>query len=166
MGSVLDVAFAKIVLHQLGPSLRDPKIRANVVHHFMDVHGTNTTQGVRLHILVQQFIRVQLRAVGGQKENSDLCSMLIQPALYRSSLMDGVTVGNQKYFSLGLSRQPQQTTKKIQKHSCRETLTENHEGQPPPIGDGRDHVAAKALTGAKYHWRLPAPSVGSSRLMV
>src|SRR5260370_18728679 len=166
MGSVLDVAFEKRVLHQLGPGLRDPKIRAKVVDHFMDVHGTNTSQGVRLHILVQQFIRVQLRAVGGQKENSDLCSMLIQPALYRSSLMDGVTVGNQKYFSLGLSRQPQQTTKKIQKHSCRETLPENHEGQPPSLGDGRDHVAAKALARSKDHWRLPAPSVGSSRLMV
>src|SRR5258707_13523558 len=111
----------------------------------MDVHGTNTTQGVRLHVLVQQFIRVQLRAVGGQKENSDLCSMLIQPALYRSSFMDGVTVGNQKYFSLGLSRQPQQTTKKIQKQSCRETLTKNHEVQPPSIGNGGIHMTRKAM---------------------
>src|SRR5258707_5280712 len=148
MGSVLDVAFQKIVLHQLGPGLRDAKKRANVVDHFMDVQGTNTTQGVRLHVLVQQFIRVQLRAVGGQKENSDLCSMLIEPALYRSSFMDGVTVGNQKYFSLGLSRQPQLTTTKLPEASCRETLTKNHEGQPPSIGDGRDHVAAKALTVA------------------
>src|SRR5258705_9330530 len=72
--------------------------------------------------------------------------MLIQPALYRSRFMDRVTVGNQKYFSLGLSRQSQQTAKKIQKHPRRETLTKNHEGQPPSIGDGRDHVAAKALT--------------------
>src|SRR5258707_10488025 len=130
----------------------------------MDVHGTNTTQGVRLSVLVQQFIRVQLRAVGGQKENSDLCSMLIQPALYRSSFMDGVTVGNQKYFSLGLSRQPQQTTKKIQKHSSRETLTKNHEGQPPSTGDGTHHVAAKTLTGAQQHCRLPPPPAVSTRL--
>ena len=98
MGCVLDVAFAKIVLHQLGPSLCDPKVRANVAHHFLDVHGTNTAQCVGLHILVQQFIRVQLRAVGGQKENSDLCSMLIQPAPHRSGLMDGVTVGNRNTF--------------------------------------------------------------------
>src|SRR6266481_524689 len=166
MGSVLDVAFTKIVLHHRGPRLRDPKVRTNVVHHFLYVNGTDAAECVALHILFQQFIRVQLRAVRGQKENSDLCSMLIQPAPHRSGLVDGVTVGNQKYFSLRLSRQPQQTTKKIQKHPRRETLTENHESQPPPIGDGRDHVAAKALTGAKYHRRLSASSVGSSRLMV
>ena len=57
------MAFAKIVLHQLGPSLSDPKVRTNVVHHFLNVYGTDTAQGVRLHILVQQFIRIQFRAV-------------------------------------------------------------------------------------------------------
>jgi len=77
-----------------------------------------------------------------------------------------VTIHNQKHLLPGLPRQAQQTAKKIQKHPRRKTLSENHEGQPSSIGDGRDHVAAKPLTRTKDHWRLPAPSVGSPNLMV
>src|ERR1039458_2298199 len=121
---------------------------------------------VGLHILVQQFIRSQFRAIRWQAENPDLRRMLCQPSTDRPRLVYRVTIHNQKHFPPGLPRQPQQTAKKIQKHPCRETLTKNHEGQPPPIGDGRDHVAAKALTGAHHHRRLPATSPGSSRWMV
>src|SRR6266853_796958 len=148
------------------PSLSDPKVRTKVVHHFLNVYGTDTAQRIRLHILVQQFIRIQFRAVRWQAENSDLRRMLYQPSIHQPGLVYRVTIHNQKHFPPGLPRQSQETTKKIQKHPRRETLTKTHEGQPPPIGDGRDHVAAKALTGAHHHRRLPATSVGSSRLMV
>src|SRR5712691_7137805 len=92
--------------------------------------------------------------------------MLCQPSTNRPGLVDRVTIHNQKHFPPGLPRRSQETAQKIQKHPRREPLTKNHEGQPPPIGDGRDHVAAKALTRTKYYRRLPATSVGSSRLMV
>ena len=85
---------------------------------------------------------------------------------HRSRLVNRVAIHNQKHLLPGLPRQAQETTKKIQKHPRRETLTENLEGQRPPVGDGRNHVATKSLTGTKYHWRLSASSVGSSRLMV
>jgi hypothetical protein len=92
--------------------------------------------------------------------------MLCQPSVHQPGLVYGVTIHNQKHFSPGLPHQSQETAEKIPKHPRRETLTKNHEGQPPPIGDGRDHVAAKALTGAHHHRRLPATFPGSSRLMV
>src|SRR5882762_11787709 len=160
------MTFAKIVLHDRGPRLRNPEVSTNVVHHLLDVDGTHTAQRVRLHILVQQFIGIQFRTVRRQEENPDLLTVLGQPTSHRSRLVHRVTIHNEKYLLPGLPRQAQQPAKKIQEHPRRETLPENHEGQPPPIGDGRDHVAAKALTGTKYHWRLPAPSVGSARLMV
>ena len=50
--SVLDVALAKVVLRQPGPGLCNPKVRANVVRRFLEVHGTDTAQRVRFHILV------------------------------------------------------------------------------------------------------------------
>jgi hypothetical protein len=62
-GGISDVAFTKIVLHHRGPRLRDRKVRTNVVHHFLCVHGTDTAECVGFHILVQQFIRIQLRTV-------------------------------------------------------------------------------------------------------
>src|ERR1700693_2328994 len=36
------MAFAKIVIPDCGPCLHDSKVRANVVHHFLDVHGTDS----------------------------------------------------------------------------------------------------------------------------
>src|SRR5438034_11397981 len=160
------MASAKIVLHHRGPGLRNPEVRANVVHDLLDVDGTYTAQRVRLHILVQQFIGIQFRTVRRQEENPDLLTVLCQPTSHRSRLVHRVTIYNQKHLLPGLPRQSQEPAKKIQKYARRKTLPENHESQSPPIGDGRDHVAAKALTRTKYHGRLPAPSVRSARLMV
>lgn len=70
-----------------------------------------------------------------------------------------MTIHNQKYFLPCLSCQPQKTSEKVQKHPRRETLTKNHVRQPPPIGDGGDHVASETLPGAKHHRRLPATAV-------
>jgi hypothetical protein len=46
-----------------------------------------------------------------------------------------VTIHNQKYLPPGLPHQSEEVAEKIQKDPRRERLTENHEGQPPPIGD-------------------------------
>jgi hypothetical protein len=118
------------------------------------------------HILVQQFVRIQFRAVRRQQENPEFVPGALPATASPIATCEPVAIHNQKHLLPGLPRQAQETTKKIQKHPRRETLTENHEGQPPPVGDGRNHVATKALTGTKYHWRLSASSVGSSRLMV
>jgi hypothetical protein len=93
------MAFAKIVLHQLGPSLSSPKVRTKVVHHFLNVYGTNTAQRVRLHILVQQFVWIQFWTVGWQAENPDLCRMLCQPPVHQSELAYRVTIHYQKHFA-------------------------------------------------------------------
>jgi len=69
-------------------------------------------------------------------------------SIHQPGFVYRMTIHNQKYFPSGLPRQSHQAVKKIQKHPCRETLAKNHKGQPPPISDGRDRVAAKALTGA------------------
>ena len=73
------MAFAKIVFHHRGPRLGDAEVRANVVHHFMDIYGAHTAERVRFHILVQQFIGIQFWTVGRQKENPDLLTVLGQP---------------------------------------------------------------------------------------
>ncbi len=160
------MAFTKVVLHQLGSGLCDPKVRANVVHHFLDVYRTDTAQGVGLHILVQQFIGIQFRTVRRQAEYPNLLSVLGQPTADRSRLVYRMAIHNQKHLPPGLPCQAQQAAEKIQKHPRRETLTENHEGQSPAIGNCRDHVAAKTLAGAEHHRRLSAASVAASRLVI
>src|ERR1700730_5975856 len=70
--------------------------------------------------------------------------MLCQPSIHQPGLVCRLTI----HFPPGLPRQSQETTEEIHKHLCGEALTENHEGQPAPIGDRRDHVAPETLTGA------------------
>src|SRR3984885_7895 len=160
------MAFTKVVLHQSGPSLSDPQVGAHVTHHLVDIRRTDAAECVCLYILVQQLIRIQFRTVRRQAENSDLCSAPGEPAAHRSRLVHWVAIDNEKYFPPALSRQAQQAAEKIQEHPCREALPKNHEGQPPAIGNGRDHVAAKTLPRAEHHRGLPAASVTASGLMV
>jgi hypothetical protein len=54
-----------------------------------------------------------------------------QSATHRARLVHRVTICNQKYFPPGLTRHTQQAAKEIYEYSGRETLTENHERQPP-----------------------------------
>jgi hypothetical protein len=148
------MAFAKVILHRLGPSLRDSKIRANVAHHLLHVHWADTTQCVRLNVLVQQFIRIQFRTVRRQPENPNLCSMLSQPSTHGPRFVYWVAVRNQKHLPPRLPRQSQEATQEIQEHPRGEALTENHEGQPTPIGDRGDHVASETLAGARRQRRF------------
>ena len=67
------MAFAKVVFHHRGPRLGDPEVRANVVHHFMDIYGAHTAERVRFHILVQQFIGIQFWTVGRLLNQADIC---------------------------------------------------------------------------------------------
>ena len=160
------MAFAKEVPHQLRLGLRDSKIRADVAHHLPHVHRTDTAQSIGLHILVQQFIRIQFRTVGRQPENSNLPGMLRQPSIHRPRFVHRVAISNQKHSSPRFPRQSQEAAKKIQKHPRGEALTENHERQPAPISDRGDHVAPETLTSPQHNRRLPATSVGSPSLMV
>ena len=61
----------KVFLHQLRPALGDAKIREHIGHYLLHVGWANTAECVRLQILVQQFIRIQFRAVRRQPEQPD-----------------------------------------------------------------------------------------------
>jgi len=141
----LDVAFSKVALHQFGPSLRDPKVRANVAHHLLHVYRTDTTQSVGLHILVEQFIRIQFWAVR-RSQKIRICAAC--SASHRFTNRDLCTgwpsaIRNTCLLVFRVSRRRRQ--RKFTKYPRGEALTENHEGQPTPIGDRRDHVASETL---------------------
>jgi hypothetical protein len=72
-------------------------------------------------------------------ENPDLFMVLCQPPRHRSRLVNRVVIHNQKHLLPGLPRQAQETTKKIQKHPCGETL-KIMKANRPRVGDGRNHV--------------------------
>src|SRR5437899_13044975 len=157
------MTFAKVVLHQLRSALGNAQIGADVAHQLLLVDGADAAERVGFHVLVQQFIGIQFRAVGRKPEELDARRVLCQPATHRRRLVHGVAIQNQKHFP---GDQTQQATQKIQKDRRGEALVKNHEGQSTAIGEGRDQVAAEALTGARHHGRLAAASIGAAGLMV
>src|SRR5271155_4861663 len=160
------MALAKIALHQFGSSLRDAQVGAHVAHQLVRRCRAGATERVGFHILVEQFIGIQFRAVRRQAEDADLFRVRGQPALHGARLVHRVAIHDEKYLPPTLPRQAQQPAEKIQKYPRGEPLTKNHEGQPSAIGNRRNHVAAKTLSRAEHHRGLPAASVAASRLMV
>src|SRR2546422_285085 len=145
------MTFAKVVLHQLRSALGNAQIGADVAHQLLLVDGADAAERVGFHVLVQQFIGIQFRAVGRKPEELDARRVLCQPATHRRRLVHGVAIQNQKHFP---GDQTQQATQKIQKDRRGEALVKNHEGQSTAIGDCRDQVAAEALTGARHHGKV------------
>src|SRR5271167_1767065 len=92
--------------------------------------------------------------------------MLLQPTSDRSRLVYGVTIGNQVHLLFCLLAGADQATKEFQKYWRGEALAKNHKSQATAIGDGRDHVAAKPLTGTEHDRGLTTPSIGSPSLMI
>src|SRR3990172_6361674 len=89
--------------------------------------------------------------------------MSFHPPRNKAGNMHGMLVYDQKDFALGMANQ---TSKKYHKNGCIESSLKDHEGQLPPIGDRRDHVAAKALARPRNHRGLPTPTPASSGLVV
>jgi hypothetical protein len=66
-------------------------------------------------------------------ENPDLHAVLRQLMTQRSRLVYRVAIHDQKHLPPAPPHQAQSTAEEIQKHPRRETLTQNHEGQPPRL---------------------------------
>jgi hypothetical protein len=58
------------------------QIATNLANHLRKVLGTLPTQGIGFHVLVKEFIGLQLRAVAGKKEQPNLISVCFEPRLY------------------------------------------------------------------------------------
>jgi len=61
---------------------------------------------------------------------------------------------------------PKQAPEEPEEDRGSEAAPEHHEGQLPPVGDGRDDVAPEALPRPRDHRGLPLPPVGGAGLVV
>ena len=57
----------------------DPEIRPDVGEQFRLVGRALTPDGVRLHVVVEELVGVQVRAVAGQVDEPDLCWVGVDP---------------------------------------------------------------------------------------
>lgn len=155
--------FSKIVFDPFRTSLGAPKVAPNIFQQLHFVPGAFSAHRIGLHILIEQFIRVQLGAITGQEKKTHPQSMLFHPSLRRGGQMNRMPIHNQKNFSFGMANQ---SAEKSCKNGGGEPLFKDHERQLTPIRDCRNHITPKSLPCPQNDWGLPASSPRSSCLMI
>ena len=80
-----------------------PEEASGVGDQFLSVLCSPSAHSVTLDILIQQLVRVQLRAIAWKVGKSNLTGMLLNPVSYLYGMMDGVTINNQQHLALNLA---------------------------------------------------------------
>ena len=153
----------KIISDNLRSVLSASQIRPNLLQHFRLIVRALPTHRIGLDVLIEKFVRIQLRTVPRQVEQPEVLSMPMNPAFDLSGTMHRMTIHNQKNFLPVLFDQP---PKKVYHHRSIESLLEDHKCQSASVRDRRNHIAAKPLTGSWDDWRLPLETITASSLMI
>ena len=139
------------------------QVRPNVVDHVLKCRRPFSANGVGFHILVEHLIGIEVRAVGGQEDESELGRVFVDPLLCFPGAMDRMSIHNQEDFSIRL---PLETAHEVNKHVRVELAFEHAEAKLASVSDGRHHGAARALTAARDHGGVPFHTVAASALIV
>ncbi len=153
----------EVIPDDIRASLGRAQVSANLRDYLRAILRSSPAHGVRFHVVVEQLVRVEIRAVPRQLKKTDGILVAFDPArnLFRS--MHRVAVDDQVDLARAL---PNQTPEKLQEHLRSESLAENQERQPASSRDRRDHVAAEPLAGSGHRRSLPATAVARAGLMV
>ena len=160
---VADFGVPEIGPHLFGAALGTPQVTPHVSHHLRLVAWTPSANCVCLDILIEQLVRIEIRAVAGQKKEANLPPLARQPSFESGGRMYWMPVDNEKDFSSSMTDQPLQ---EHNKYEDREILVEYHECHLAAVGDSGDHVAAETFSSPWDDRCLSTPPVGSACLMV
>jgi hypothetical protein len=153
----------KEILNNSWSFLTTSQMRTNVRNHFLPVFWSLPSQGIRFHVLVQQFIRIKFRAISRQVKKPDFIFMVFHPTFYSTAAMNRMTVNDQEHLTFDL---PGETRKKLNEYSGLKLFHIYHEKQFSAISDCRDHVTSESLARPSNHRRLPPQTIAGSRCMI
>ncbi len=153
----------KQILDHLRLLLTPMQMTAHGTHEFSPVSRPALAETIGLDILVEEFVRVKLRAVARHPDEPQPRRVLFHQAPNLAGPVDRMPVHNQIDPARELLEQSRQEA-----HEDRglELARKHHEGQRPLVGNGRDHVAAEALAGGSNHRRLSHRGIGRARHVV
>ena len=160
---VANVWMPKVATNLLRSPLGAPHEASDVGQQLAPVPRPGPSHHIGLDVVVEILVRVELGAVAGQADQANLPPVPCLPPLHGGGLMAGMPVDDHEDLPPGMPEQPLQ---KGQPHDGREAPFEDHEGQVPTVGDGRDHLVPKALARAEDHRCLPASAPGAAGLVV
>ena len=102
------MVFPEIGSHGARVPLSNSQIRTNISDQLLLIPGTNATERLGLNVLIEQLLRIQIRTVGQQPEQSHLGSVPLQPATHGARLVHRMLVGNQVDLVFGQAQQAAQ----------------------------------------------------------
>src|SRR3990167_8279859 len=104
-GRISDLVFMEVVSHFPWLTMCAPEEVPHISYELHFVSGALAPNRVGFNILVQEFVRVQFRAVSRKEEKANLPAMPVRPACYGGRDMHGVTIYNEEGFSLAVANQ-------------------------------------------------------------
>ena len=119
-----NILMLEIISDSLGAVLSTSQIRPDLLHHFRLSVRALPPHRIRLDVLIEKFVRIQLRTVPRQVEQPEVLSMPMNPAFDLSGTMHRMTIHNQKYLSRVLFDQP---PKKVDHHRSGESPSVPHQ---------------------------------------
>src|SRR3989304_4748777 len=93
---VSHVLFVKVGTDDVGAALRRAQIGSDAPDQFGLVDRSASADGVGLDVLIQEFVRIQLRAVARKEEHPNLRRTAREPAGYRSGPVARLTNHDQE----------------------------------------------------------------------
>ena len=154
----------KKATNQSGILLAIAQMRAHLPHQLKAMFGSAPTDGIGLGVVVEELVGIQVRPIGGKKEQLDLALLRRDPFANAAGPMNGVPVDDQK--DLPMARLFEQTFEELKEDAQTELPLEDHEREMTPVGNRRDHIAAESLAGSGNHRRLAFGRIRTPRLMI
>ena len=138
----------EVAFDQRRARLRGAQIAADVAKKFRRRAGACTPDGIGLDVLIEVFVGVEIGTVAGQEEHAEASVAAFDPGLDRLGHVDGMSIDDQDEQAGALS---QQAPQEAQEDRHGKPTAKHHEMEFAAIGNGRDHVAAEALSSARDH---------------
>ena len=114
----------KIVGDDVRFALAAPEVASDFAHQLCVITRPLTAQSIAFDILVEQFIRVQLRTITGQEDQPNPLLIVLDPVFHLVRAVDRVTVNNEIDSAITLA---EQAPEKLQENLGSEALLEHHE---------------------------------------
>lgn len=102
-GGIADARVVEVAFDLLRPSLSAPEIASYVSHELPLVARTLASHRVGLDVLVEEFVRIEVRAVAGQEEQAEARVMTPHPPLDLGGHVHGMLVDDEKYLAPGVA---------------------------------------------------------------
>lgn len=155
--------FFENTLHYFRECLKLKKILLNIAFKLIERFCPQFSYGIRLYILIKQFIRVQFRAISRHSKHYDSRAVFRNPIFSSLGFMYRMAINNNKNLLPFMFNQP---FKKInEKPRCKFTSITS-KGKITTVGNTGNYICAKSFSGTRNYECLITRDPRCSRLVI